>query len=67
MYRYTYTDTDLSWLLGTVRGLKADTVYVLFNNDTMARDAQRFRAPPGGLGGRFSRLPFLFAPRKDRP
>jgi uncharacterized protein YecE (DUF72 family) len=44
MYRYTYTDTDLSWLLGTVRGLKADTVYVLFNNDTMARDAQRFRA-----------------------
>ncbi|MGB9758047.1 MAG: DUF72 domain-containing protein [Candidatus Bipolaricaulaceae bacterium] len=42
MYRYTYTDSDLSWLLQTVRGLRGETVYILFNNDTMANDARRF-------------------------
>lgn len=44
MYRYTYTDADLAWLLKAVRGLEAEIVYVLFNNDTMAADARRFLA-----------------------
>jgi len=44
MYRYTYTDQDLSWLLGQIRKLSAHVVYVLFNNDTMADDARRFLA-----------------------
>jgi uncharacterized protein YecE (DUF72 family) len=44
MYRYTYTDADLQWLKETLAKMKADVVYVLFNNDTMARDAQRFRS-----------------------
>jgi len=44
MYRYTYTDVDLGWLKETLSKLKADVIYVLFNNDTMARDAQRFRS-----------------------
>lgn len=44
MYRYTYTEADLRWLKGTLGKLEADVVYVLFNNDTMANDARRFRA-----------------------
>ncbi|MBC7092863.1 DUF72 domain-containing protein [Candidatus Bipolaricaulota bacterium] len=43
MYRYTYTDQDLQFLVEQVRSLEAEAVYVLFNNDTMARDALRFR------------------------
>lgn len=43
MYRYTYTDQDLVWLGETARSLLASTVYVLFNNDTMAQDARRFQ------------------------
>ncbi|GAB4306364.1 MAG: DUF72 domain-containing protein [Candidatus Bipolaricaulota bacterium] len=42
MYRYTYTDQDLARLRDWVLGLDAALVYVLFNNDTMASDAQRF-------------------------
>lgn len=42
MYRYTYTDQDLVWLRETVHSLSASTVYVLFNNNTMAQDAHRF-------------------------
>jgi uncharacterized protein YecE (DUF72 family) len=38
-YRYTYTDDDLRWLLRRCDG----EVYCLFNNVTMADDAQRFR------------------------
>ncbi|MCS7217306.1 MAG: DUF72 domain-containing protein [Candidatus Bipolaricaulota bacterium] len=44
MYRYTYTDADLRWLREQVLRLETDLVYVLFNNDTMAQDARRFRA-----------------------
>jgi len=42
MYRYTYTDGDLVLLGRRVRRLGADTIYVLFNNDTMVADALRF-------------------------
>jgi len=42
MYRYTYSDQDLERLRNAVRGLEAERVYVLFNNDTMVSDAQRF-------------------------
>lgn len=48
MYRYTYTDEDLAWLKARMRELPATKVYVLFNNDTMAQDARRFRALLGG-------------------
>jgi len=48
MYRYTYTDADLYWLREQVLNLGAELVYVLFNNDTMAQDARRFRALLGG-------------------
>ncbi|MCS7240009.1 MAG: DUF72 domain-containing protein [Candidatus Bipolaricaulota bacterium] len=44
MYRYTYTDQDLFWLLERIRKLNVPLVYVLFNNDTMANDARRFLA-----------------------
>ncbi len=59
MYRYTYTDRDLSWLAQTVGGLKTSTVYVLFNNDTMAQDAHRFRQLLGcpGKEGPCSHVP----------
>lgn len=43
MYRYTYTDQDLHWLGERLGKLDAEIVYVLFNNDTMAQDALRFR------------------------
>ncbi len=43
MYRYTYTDSDLEWLKGRIAALRKERVYVLFNNDTMYRDALRFR------------------------
>ncbi|MFN3346918.1 MAG: DUF72 domain-containing protein, partial [Candidatus Bipolaricaulaceae bacterium] len=48
MYRYTYTDADLLWLREQVLSMEAELVYVLFNNDTMARDARRFREFLGG-------------------
>jgi uncharacterized protein YecE (DUF72 family) len=42
-YGYTYTDEDLRMLLEIVRERKgAGRVYVMFNNISMARDAQRF-------------------------
>lgn len=43
MYRYTYTDDDLRWLRERILSLDTALVYVLFNNDTMAQDARRFR------------------------
>lgn len=43
MYRYTYTDEDLRWLREQIMNLDTELVYVLFNNDTMAQDARRFR------------------------
>jgi len=42
MYRYTYTDADLRWLAEELGKLDVGEVYLLFNNDTMYRDAQRF-------------------------
>ncbi len=48
MYRYTYTDDDLRWLREQVLTLDARLVYILFNNDTMAQDARRFRELWGG-------------------
>jgi len=42
-YRYRYSDGDLEELLGIVRGLGADRVYVMFNNVYMFDDAVRFR------------------------
>lgn len=42
MYRYTYTDADLRWLADTLWGLPVEEVYLLFNNDSMYRDALRF-------------------------
>ena len=44
MYRYTYTDEDLRWLAGRLRELPVKEIYLLFNNDTMYRDAKRFLA-----------------------
>lgn len=42
-YGYRYTDEDLRGLIQIVNGIKgADTVYVMFNNIQMAKDAQRF-------------------------
>ena len=43
MYRYTYTDEDLRWLASELAKLEVEEVYLLFNNDTMYRDALRFR------------------------
>jgi uncharacterized protein YecE (DUF72 family) len=43
MYRYTYTGQDLHWLGERLGKLDAEIVYILFNNDTMAQDALRFR------------------------
>ena len=40
MYRYTYTDEDLAQLLAICR--EYDDTYVMFNNETMQRDAVRF-------------------------
>lgn len=43
-YSYKYTDEDLKSLCGIVREVGDDSreVYVMFNNVSMARDAQRF-------------------------
>ncbi|MGC8936701.1 MAG: DUF72 domain-containing protein [Candidatus Methanomethylicaceae archaeon] len=42
-YGYAYTDNDLRMLLEIVREMKeAERIYVMFNNVSMARDAQRF-------------------------
>jgi len=40
MYRYTYTDEDVARLLAICR--EYDDTYVMFNNETMHRDAVRF-------------------------
>jgi Uncharacterized conserved protein len=42
-YRYKYTEDDLHKLASVVRSLKAETVYVMFNNVYMHRDALRFK------------------------
>ncbi|MEN3047762.1 MAG: DUF72 domain-containing protein [Candidatus Caldarchaeales archaeon] len=42
MYSYTYTDDDLRTLAMQLRGVKAEEVYVMFNNVTMFDDALRF-------------------------
>ena len=39
-YRYRYTDADLRWLAGQIP--RRRRVYCLFNNVSMAEDAQRF-------------------------
>lgn len=60
IYRYTYTDQDLSWLLGAILGLKAELVYVLFNNDTMCADAWRFLCLLGRIRGKGVSCPTSF-------
>jgi len=40
MYQYTYTDEDLARLMAICR--EYDDTYVMFNNETMHRDALRF-------------------------
>lgn len=50
-YHYAYTDEDLDFLRGRLTGGEGN--FVLFNNDSMARDARRFLAriqgsPVGG-------------------
>src|SRR2546426_905376 len=40
MYQYTYTDEDLARLMAICR--EYDDTYVMFNNETMHRDAVRF-------------------------
>jgi len=42
MYYYAYTEDDLAWLGERLKGLEADTVYVLFNNIYMFHDALKF-------------------------
>lgn len=42
-YRYKYTEDDLRKLASVVRSLKAETVYVMFNNVYMHQDALRFK------------------------
>jgi Uncharacterized conserved protein len=42
-YRYKYTEDDLRKLVDAVRSLKADAVYVMFNNVYMYQDALRFK------------------------
>ena len=46
MYRYTYTDADLGRLREIC--MEYDDAYVMFNNETMHRDAIRFeKSLPG--------------------
>lgn len=51
MYRYTYSDADLQNLRERCLSLTAPVVYVLFNNDTMIADAQRFLERIRGYNG----------------
>ena len=48
MYQYTYTDEDLARLIAICR--EYDDTYVMFNNETMQRDAVRFAELARGVG-----------------
>jgi len=43
MYRYNYTEEDLRELAETVSSLKADEIYLLFNNDHMYTNALAYK------------------------
>ena len=43
MYRYDYSREDLLALAQSIASLKAEEVYVLFNNDHMVENALAFK------------------------